>query len=128
MKSYPGTDLSIAGHSVHLGRVESMKVHRVGHLRGIDQFDPDPIAFRCPDRGTTHSSVVRPGWKEDPCCDLDLFVEHLDLVLPDHPAGGILGDFTPIEVGQNDRRIKAVSAVVHRAHARDRGHLAHRLS
>ena len=99
-------DLDIAatdsGHTIVVGAVDAVEVHRVRVAAGIDEVDAEEIALVGPQRRTRHAAVVGPGREEDARRDLDLLVVGHDLPLAHSRAiGAGLGDGAVVEIGQD---------------------------
>src|SRR3990172_4830320 len=74
-----------ARYSVHLGRVDSVKVHSVGMAARVDELHPDALASLAAEGRAGHRAVEGPRWKEEAWRDLDLLVERDDLELSQDP-------------------------------------------
>src|SRR5439155_13635368 len=74
--------------SVHDGRMDPVEVDRVGMRAGVDEVDAESISFAGAERGTWHSSVVRPGCVLDAGNDLDLLVVGDKFPLAEDVAAG----------------------------------------
>ena len=77
-----------ASDAIHFGGMNTVKMHCVGMAAAVEEVDPQVVAFRAANGWAGDTTVVSPGRKANPWCDLDLLVYRDDVILTQPlPAG-----------------------------------------